>query len=72
MKGIFLLLVFSLLKTGVTAQTRPIIRRNLFYSLSRKQRPVLADYGDNAYQLERMGNFWMPPANRLLKGDNHS
>ena len=72
LKGIFLLLVFSLLKTGVTAQTTTYHKAESFlFSFKGNSDLFLADYGDNAYQLERMGQLLDASRNRLLKGDNH-
>ena len=72
LKGIFLLLVFSLLKTGVTAQTMTYHKAESFlFSFKENSDLFLADYGDNAYQLERMGQLLDASRNRLLKGDNH-
>ena len=65
-------MVFSLLKTGVTAQTTTYHKAESFlFSFKGNSDLFLADYGDNAYQLERMGQLLDASRNRLLKGDNH-
>lgn len=56
LKRIFLLLVYCLLKTGMTAQTTTYHKAESFlFSFRENSDMFLADYGDNAYQLERMG-----------------
>ena len=72
LKRIFLLLVYCLLKTGVTAQTTTYHKAESFlFSFKENSDMFLADYGDNAYQLERMGRLLDASRNRLLKGNSH-
>ena len=72
LKRIFLLLVYCLLKTGVTAQTTTYHKVESFlFSFKENSDMFLADYGDNAYQLERMGRLLDASRNRLLKGNSH-
>ena len=66
------MLVYCLLKTGVTAQTTTYHKAESFlFSFKENSDMFLADYGDNAYQLERMGRLLDASRNRLLKGNSH-
>ena len=72
LKRIFLLLVYCLLETGMTAQTTTYHKAESFlFSFKENSDMFLADYGDNAYQLERMGRLLDASRNRLLKGNSH-
>ena len=56
----------------MTAQTTTYHKAESFlFSFKENSDLFLADYGDNAYQLERMGQLLDASRNRLLKGDNH-
>ena len=67
-----LLLLFSLLWRGVTAQTTTYHKAESFlFSFKENSDMFLADYGDNAYQLERMGRLLDVSRNRLQKGGSH-
>lgn len=71
-KAFYLLLFFSLVWREVTAQTTTYHKAESFlFSFKENSDLFLADYGDNAYQLERMGQLLDASRNRLLKGDNH-
>ena len=71
-KAFYLLLFFSLVWREVTAQTTTYHKAESFlFSFKGNSDLFLADYGDNAYQLERMGQLLDASRNRLLKGDNH-
>ena len=66
------MLFFSLVWREVTAQTTTYHKAESFlFSFKENSDLFLADYGDNAYQLERMGQLLDASRNRLLKGDNH-
>ena len=72
LKRISLLLVYCLLETGMTAQTTTYHKAESFlFSFKENSDMFLADYGDNAYQLERMGRLLDASRNRLLKGNSH-
>ena len=71
-KAFCLLLFFSLVWREVTAQTTTYHKAESFlFSFKENCDLFLADYGDNAYQLERMGQLLDASRNRLLKGDSH-
>ena len=72
LKRILLLLVYCVLQTVVTAQTTTYHKAESFlFSFKENSDLFLADYGDNAYQLERMGRLLDASRSRLLKGDSH-
>lgn len=72
LKRIYLLLVCCLLRTGMAAQTATYYKAESFiFSFKDHSDMFLADYGDNAYQLERMGRLLDASRERLLKGDRH-
>ena len=71
-KAFCLFLLFSLIWREVTAQTTTYHKAESFlFSFRENSDLFLADYGDNAYQLERMGQLLDVSRNRLLKGDSH-
>ena len=71
-KAFCLFLLFSLVCLEVTAQTTAYHKAESFlFSFRENSDMFLADYGDNAYQLERMGRLLDISRNRLLKGDSH-
>lgn len=56
----------------MTAQTTIYHKAESFlFSFKENSDMFLADYGDNAYQLERMGRLLDASRNRLLKGNSH-
>ena len=56
----------------MTAQTTTYHKAESFlFSFRENSDMFLADYGDNAYQLERMGRLLDASRNRLLKGNSH-
>ncbi len=71
-KAFCLFLLFSLVWREVTAQTTTYHKAESFlFSFRESSDMFLADYGDNAYQLERMGRLLDISRNRLQKGDSH-
>ena len=66
----FVLSLFFL--SGMNAQTASYIKAKSFlFSFKEENDMFLADYGDNAYQLERMGQQLPAFRNRLLAGSYH-
>lgn len=71
-RTIFLLLLCFLLKMEMDAQITTYYKVESFlFSFRRDNDLFLADYGDNAYQLERMGGLLDVSRDQILKGDNH-
>ncbi|RHU30807.1 DUF3575 domain-containing protein [Parabacteroides sp. TM07-1AC] len=71
-RAIFLLLLNFLLGIGVDAQTTTYYKAESFlFSFRQDNDLFLADYGDNAYQLERMGGLLDVSRDQILKGDCH-
>ena len=71
-RAIFLLLFNFLLGIGADAQTTTYYKAESFlFSFRRDNDLFLADYGDNAYQLERMGGLLDASHDQILKGDCH-
>ena len=71
-RAIFLLLFNFLLGIGADAQTTTYYKAESFlFSFRRDNDLFLADYGDNAYQLERMGGLLDASRDQILKGDCH-
>ena len=71
-RTIFLLLLNFLLGIGADAQTTTYYKSESFlFSFRRDNDLFLADYGDNAYQLERMGGLLDASRDQILKGDCH-
>ena len=69
---IFLLLLNFLLRLGADAQTITYYKAESFlFSFRQDNDLFLADYGDNAYQLERMGSLLDMSRDQILKGDCH-
>lgn len=67
---LFILSTFFL--PGTNAQTTSYIKAESFlFSFKENNDMFLADYGDNAYQLERMGQQLPVSRNRLLAGSCH-
>ena len=71
-RTIFLLLLNFLLGIGVDAQITTYYKAESFlFSFRQDNDLFLADYGDNAYQLERMGGLLDVSRDQILKGDCH-
>lgn len=71
-RTIFLLLLCFLLRMETDAQITTYYKAESFlFSFRRDNDLFLADYGDNAYQLERMGGLLDVSRDQILKGDNH-
>lgn len=71
-KTLYLLLLCFLLRVEVNAQTTTYYKAESFlFSFRADNDLFLADYGDNAYQLERMGGIFDASRDRILKGDCH-
>jgi len=69
---ICLFLLCLLLRMEVNAQTTTYNKAESFlFSFRRDNDLFLADYGDNAYQLERMGGLVQASRIHILKGDFH-
>lgn len=67
-----LFLLFILFFPGVKAQTTSYTKAESFlFSFKENNDMFLADFGDNAYQLERMGQYLPAFRNRLLTGGCH-
>lgn len=65
-------LFFVFLSTAATAQTTSYTKAESFlFSFKEANDMLLADYGDNAYQLERLGMLLPAFRNRLLSGSCH-
>ena len=68
----FLLLLNFLLGIGADAQTTTYYKAESFlFSFRQDNDLFLVDYGDNAYQLERMGGLLDVSRDQILKGDCH-
>lgn len=71
-RTIFLLLLNFLLGIGADAQITTYYKAESFlFSFRQDNDLFLADYGDNAYQLERMGGLLDVSCDQILKGDCH-
>ncbi len=71
-RTIFLLLLNFLLGIGADAQITTYYKAESFlFSFRQDNDLFLADYGDNAYQLERMGGLLDVSRDQILKGDCH-
>ena len=71
-RTIFLLLLNFLLRLGADGQTTTYYKAESFlFSFRQDNDLFLADYGDNVYQLERMGGLLDASRNQILKGDCH-
>lgn len=71
-RTIFLLLLCFLLRMETDAQTTTYYKAESFlFSFRQDNDLFLADYGDNAYQLERMGGLLDVSSDQILKGDCH-
>lgn len=72
LKRIYLFVVCCLLRSGIEAQTTTYYKaESFFFSFKENSDMFLADYGDNAYQLERMSRLFDVSRKRLLRGDSH-